>query len=53
MCTPSAGKLALGLSSTTLASARGANLKFSSAAFYLDKGLSHTRQKRTGKRRWS
>jgi uncharacterized delta-60 repeat protein len=48
-CTASGKKLAAALASTVVPKSKGAKLKFSSAAFYLDKGVKHTHKKTTGK----
>jgi hypothetical protein len=54
-CTASAKKLGVRLSSAKIRGSRAAKLKFSSARFYLDKGVKHTRHKtvrtRTGKKK--
>lgn len=55
VCTASSKTLGVSLSSTTIAKSKAAKLKFVSAAFYLDKGVKHTKHKtvrtRNGKRR--
>ncbi|HEY5317730.1 MAG TPA: PKD domain-containing protein [Solirubrobacteraceae bacterium] len=48
-CTASSKRLAAALTSTTIPKSKGAKLKFSSAAFYIDKGVKHTHRKTTGK----
>jgi len=48
-CTASGKTLAAALASTVVPKSKGAKLKFSSAAFYLDKGVKHTHKKTTGK----
>jgi hypothetical protein len=48
-CTASGKTLAAALGSTVVPKSKGAKLKFSSAAFYLDKGVKHTHKKTTGK----
>jgi len=54
-CTARAKKLGVSLDSTTIAHSRAAKLRFSSAAFYLDKGVKHTHRKtittRNGKKK--
>lgn len=44
-CTSNTSKLAVTLNSKKIAKSRAAKLKFSSAAFYIDKGVRHTRHK--------
>ena len=44
-CTANTNKLAVTLESTRTAKSKGAKLKFSSAAFYIGKGVKHTRHK--------
>jgi uncharacterized delta-60 repeat protein len=48
-CTANGKSLAAALASTVVPKSKGAKLKFSSAAFYLDKGVKHTHKKTTGK----
>jgi len=48
-CTASGKPLAAALFSTVVPKSKGAKLKFSSAAFYLDNGVKHTHKKTTGK----
>lgn len=50
ICTANSGKLAVRLSSTTLKNSNKAKLKFSSAVFYIDKGVKHTIKKTVRKR---
>jgi len=42
ICTANSGKLAVTLSSTRIKNSKKAKLKFSSAVFYIDKGVKHT-----------
>jgi len=55
VCTASSKKLAVSLKSTAIAGSKAAKLKFTSAAFYLDKGIRHKRHKtvrlRNGKKK--
>lgn len=44
-CTASTGKLAVTLNSTAIPKSKGAKLKFTSAAFYIDKGVKHAHRK--------
>jgi len=54
-CTASGKKLGVTLNSATIAHSKATKLKFSSARFYLDKGVKHTHKKtitsRTGRRK--
>jgi DNA-binding beta-propeller fold protein YncE len=45
-CTASTSKLAATLTSTKIARSKGAKLKFSKAAFYIDKGIEHKRHRK-------
>ena len=46
-CTMPGAKLGVTLTSATIAGSKAAKLRFSSAAFYLDKGVKHTHKKTT------
>ncbi len=43
-CSTSASRLAVTLTSTTIAKSKSTHLKFTRAAFFIDKGIKHTRQ---------
>jgi streptogramin lyase len=45
LCTAHTGKLPVSLNSTAIRNSKQAKLKFSSAAFYVDKGIRHTAKK--------
>ncbi len=45
VCTASTKTLGVSLSSTAIAKSKAAKLKFTSAVFYLDKGVKHTKRK--------
>jgi hypothetical protein len=45
MCTAPTGRLAVKLEATTIPGSKAAKVKFSSAAFYIDRGVKHKRHK--------
>jgi hypothetical protein len=46
VCTASSGELSVSLTSTVIAKSKAPKLRFASAAFYLDKGVKHTKHVR-------